>query len=103
MFVTSQVSMPAASHIKYLIKTLKHMPRSLQYEIQVNNLVLCSWLGKLPLCWCQASCVCIIIVCHPSLCHCYTTDEPYLALVDVDTLLYIGYVAYNVLLHTILQ
>ena len=30
------------------------MPHSLQYEIQVNNLVLCSWHGKLPLCWCQA-------------------------------------------------
>ena len=39
MFVTSQVSMPATSgfiHIKYVIKqykkTLKHMPRSLQYS-----------------------------------------------------------------------
>ena len=39
MFVTSQVSMPAASgfiHIKYVIKqykkTLKHMPPSLQYS-----------------------------------------------------------------------
>ena len=30
------------------------MPRSLQYEILVNNLVLCSWHGELPLCWCQA-------------------------------------------------
>ena len=93
---------------------------TITYKIQVNNLVLCSWHGELPLCWCQAiqymlnrlhlrfwlasfiwfiwlaysysivqlspaSCVCIIIVCHPSLCHCYTTDEPYLAPVDVDT------------------
>ena len=30
------------------------MPRSFTYKIQVNNFVLCSWHGELPLCWCQA-------------------------------------------------
>ena len=59
MFVTSQVSMPAASgliHVnKQYKKTLGHaLYNTVTYKIQVNNFVLCSWHGELPLCWCQA-------------------------------------------------
>ena len=64
MFVTSQVSMPAAIGfipvnkpvIQENIKTYQchALCNKVTHKVQVNNLVLSSWYGELPLCWCQA-------------------------------------------------
>ena len=66
------------------------MPHSLQYEIQVNNLVLCSWHGELPLCWCQAIQYVLNI-------FAFTWQVSYKALAGLAVFLYLVHLAYILL------